>query len=526
MKFSILQPGNPKLKRTLLALLSLALFNPCLVVPAQPGGGELKPSFNNAGGEVSKSGYVLKPTGLSTAGWPELRLDFSIEGSGRIFKNLSLADIQPKLDGRPILLREGDLKLLDNEPYSVLLLLDGSGSMSSGAIDKLLAAKQALKTLIDSLGPADRVALVVFDEESRTLAPVTTDKDLVRKEIESFSIRKDKSRYTRLYDAVDASLALAKTNNLKNVVVISDGWEDTPETRELLLNPARLEAFKQGRERTITDSSRNEDIRVFTVAIGDEHGKGLSYVDRAALANICKGANGGDSVYLEVTGALGSKSLEQDFLRQRLQQTLDQIKQSSSYSYSLTLPLAEVAQRDEGDHKLWVGFTVGDTPQVQLPVEYTYGWTGTGPPTVRTVSVQNPIFIQSAPRSAKWHELLAIYLGVLFVLVSLGFVPALRRRLAGGGHALRLRKAIIVVDSKSALIGLACPNEGKASGGQYLIKAGDVVLVCPNPRCKTAHHLSCWCFNEHHCMKRVCELELIVPTMIMERHELQVPEFS
>src|SRR6476659_9938444 len=55
-----------------------------------------KPPTNGIATEISKAGYSLKPTGLATGEWPNLRLDFSIERSDRTnFKNLQLADIQP-----------------------------------------------------------------------------------------------------------------------------------------------------------------------------------------------------------------------------------------------------------------------------------------------------------------------------------------------------------------------------------------------------------------------------------------------
>lgn len=515
-------------KRTLLALLCLVSIVPVSGVLAQvPAAPVSQPSLTGAAVEVNEAGYSLKPTGLATSEWPNLRLDFSIErGDHTPFRNLKLAEVQPKIDGQLLTMTEGDLQLRENEGSSVMLLLDGSGSMTMSRVNKLLAAKEALKTLIDNLGPADKVALVVFDEEARVLVPLTDDKELVKREIESFTIRKEKSRYTRLYDAVEFALNEAQQHKIDNILLISDGWEDTPETQKLLATGGELSEYKQLREQSLTDLSRRTNIRVFTVAIGDERGAGLSYVDRAALESISSGANGGVGAYIEVTDSSGDEALQQSYLLSRLQQTLENLRQSFHYSYSLTLHAGETAQRDARDHKLWVGFSVGDNPRIQLPVEYTYTWSAAGPPVVKAVTVQPAIFIQSAPRSVKWQQLLIIYLGLLSVLAALAFVPAIGSRLAGGGKALKLRKAILVVSSRSPLVGGACPNEGAASGRQYLFKEGDVVLICPDPHCKTAHHLRCWRFNEHHCMKRTCELELIVPSKILEKYGLMERELG
>jgi len=477
------------------------------------------PSLTDAAVEVNRAGYRLKPTGLATSEWPNVRLDFSIERSDRTnFKNLNLVDVEPKLDGQIVPTKEGDLKLTESQASAVLVLLDASGSMSGFGVDKLRAAKQSLLTLIDNLDKDDQVSVAVFDEEPRTILPLTADKELLKREIANFTLRKEKSRFTRLYDAVDYGLRESQKNKIKNLLLISDGWEDTPETRQMRGAPTQLESYKRSREESITQFSRGNDIRVFTVAIGDEHGKGLSYVDRPALQNISKGANGGIGDYIELTEASGDAAFQQDYLLSRLKQTLDDLRQSFRYSYSLTLDLGQTTPRDAQQHNLWVGFTVGETSRVQLPVEYS--WKGVGTPKVIDVSVKPAIFIASAPRNIKWQQLSLIYLALLSALLVLALIPALIRRIVGSGQSLRLNKSIVIVGARSSLIGSACPNEGAASGRTYLIKEGDVVLVCPNPNCRTPHHLSCWRFNENHCMKRTCELEMVVPPNMLEKYGL------
>lgn len=516
---------SSRLKRSLAALCLCSLlslpnaFAQSLPAPdASP-----SPSVASSASEVNREGYSLKPTGLATNEWPNLRIDFSIERADRtIFKNLTLADVEPKVDGQRIPTREGDLKQKESEGSGVLILLDGSGSMASEGLDKLSAAKQALKTLIDNLNANDKVGLLVFDEEPRVIVTASTDKEAVKREIDGFTIRKDKSRFTRLYDAVDFGMRHAKENQIQNLLLISDGWEDTPESR--LLSATELAAFKARREQSITQYSRNNDIRVFTVAIGNEHGEGLTYVDRAALDNISKGANGGTGAYIELLENSQTKALKQSDLLERLQQTLDNLRQSFRYSYSLTVHVDQSLHRNSSEHILWVGFSVGDTPRIQLPIEYTYALSTAGAPVVKGVKVQPAIFIHSAPRTVTWQQLLLIYLLLLSGLMVLLFIPTVGRTISRGGESLRLRKAIVTVGNQSPLVGCACPNEGTASGRAYLIKEGDIVLVCP--KCKTPHHLSCWHFNEHHCMQRTCELKMIIPSQVLEKYGLLEPEFT
>jgi Mg-chelatase subunit ChlD len=511
-----------RVRRVVLALLFLSMVVPLNALWAQSSVGPIaSPSaaLTRTADEVNEAGYSLKPTGLATNEWPNLRIDFSIERADHtIFKNLTLADVTAKVDGSGLSMRGGNLEQKESQSSGVLVLLDGSGSMRGSGVDKLTAAKQGLKTLVDKLDANQRVGLIAFDEEPRLIVSPTADKEKVKQEIGNFVIRKDKSRFTRLYDAVQFGLEQAKANQVKNLLLISDGWEDTPETRRLAA--AQLQSLKHDREQELTSYSRSNDIRVFTIAIGSEHGEGLSYVDRTALDNISKGANGGSAAYIELTPELGAKALQESFLLSRLQQTLNDLRQSFRYSFSLTLQIDQSAQRNTDEHKLWIGFTVGDNPRIQLPIEYTYTLPAAGVPIVRTMKVQPAIFIQSAPRTVKWQQLLFIYLVLLSSLTVLAGVPFGLKALLRGSASLRLGKAIVTVEHGSPLVGVACPNEGTAAARLYLIKEGDVVLVCPNRNCRTPHHLSCWAFNEHQCMQRNCETAMVIPAVVLEKYGL------
>ena len=517
-----ISPGqSSRLRRVAIALICFCSLLPVTGSRAQTQPGPTTTphvSLTSTAAEVEKAGYSLKDFGLATNKWPVVTIDFSIKRSDEtIFKNLTLADVESKVDGKQLVTREGDLLQKEVQGSGVFVLLDGSGSMASAGVDKLIAAKQGLETLIDKLNANTRVGLIAFDDEQRVIIAPTTDKERLKQEIESFTIRPEKSRYTRLYEAVEVALEEAKSKGIKNLLVISDGWEDTPETRKLSADG--LESLKRRREEAITKISRDNHIRIFTVAIGDERGQGLNFVDRVALDNISKGANGGLAAYIELKGDLESRALEQTYLLSKLQQILDDLKDWFDQSYSLTLRVDESMQVPGKEHKLWVGFTVGNDPRVQLPIEYTYVLPPSGVPVVINKTVQQPIFIRAAPPTVTWQQLLIIYVVLLFALAVLAILPSIFKALTRGGQAMRLRKAIVKVAGKSPLIGITCPNEGTAAGRVYLFKEGDIVLICPN--CKTPHHLDCWTFNENQCMQRNCEAELIVPASILESHGLK-----
>jgi Mg-chelatase subunit ChlD len=508
---------SSRVRRSLVVLFVFCSLLPVRSLLAQgPVGGPIQntpTSLTSTADQVNKEGYSLKPVGLATNEWPILKVDFSIERADRtIFKNLTAADIETKIDGKNIAVREGDLKEKDDQ--GVFVVLDGSGSMAMAGVDKLSAAKQGVKKFIDNLDANDKVGLIAFDEEPRLIVPPTTDKERVKQEVESFTIRPGKSKYTGLYDAVDYGLARARENGINNLLLISDGWEDTLATQGL--SPEAMATLKREREQRITRFSRDNNIRVFTVAIGDENGKGLTYVDRKALDNISKGANGGVASYIELKGEVEPEALEK-FLQSSFQQIVNDLKQWFQYSYSLTLRVVPSQQAPGQDHKLWVGFTVGDNPRIQLPIEYTYALQAAGAPVVSGVTQHAAIFIRTAPRTVTWLQLLFIYFALLFGLVILGLIPSVAKTLSRGTEAVRLRKSVVALESRSPLLGLACPNEGN-SAKAYLFKEGDIVLVCP--ACRTPHHLSCWILHQHQCMQRNCLTELMVPEAMLERHGL------
>jgi Mg-chelatase subunit ChlD len=482
-----------------------------------------------AAAEINKEGYTLKPKGLAVDKWPTVRFDFSVEKkdpSGRpvVFNGIKAADLQAKLDGRPINIRESDLRLTSSDPTSLMVMIDASGSMvgsKAGGLDKLSAAKDALGVFLGSLGPKDVVTLGSFDEEASWVAEPMSDKVLLNSRVAGLQVDPARSKYTRLYQAVEIAIAQAARNDIRNVIFISDGWEDSPESRKL--SGAKLDEFKSQWEQKVADLSRANGVRVFTIAIGDEKGKGLAYVDRQALNNISKGANGGDAAYICVpppgtTGSCGEE-VNQATLEEKLKQTLENIRQSFRYAYSLSLRLNPNLKQDAATHNLWIAATVGTEPRIALPVEYTYTWPvgSKGGPRVESVKVLQPaVFIQTAPATLKLGQVALLYLLLLSVLALMGIMPlAVKRTMSIG----RSSGAVSTVTKRSKLVGNSCPNEGTSFGVDYLIKEGDAVITCPG--CQTVHHLGCWIFNRNQCMNRTCEFQMGVPANVLSKYGYQ-----
>ena len=102
-------------------------------------------------------------------------------------------------------------------PFSLVLMLDTSGSTLNFRTTLKLAAAR----FIDALAPEDRIAVVSFNREARTLAGFTTDR---RRIYEAINLAEGRGE-TRLYHALRHSLReLAREGTRrKAIIVMSDG---------------------------------------------------------------------------------------------------------------------------------------------------------------------------------------------------------------------------------------------------------------------------------------------------------------
>lgn len=111
----------------------------------------------------------------------------------------------------------------DDGPVSVAFLLDVSGSMR--ALDKLERAKRAIRVIVGSLRPEDRLGLIGFaDEQVAWITEFTANREefLARLEVQRGFGR------TALYDAVAAApgLVAGESAGRKAIVLITDGIDN------------------------------------------------------------------------------------------------------------------------------------------------------------------------------------------------------------------------------------------------------------------------------------------------------------
>jgi formylglycine-generating enzyme required for sulfatase activity len=390
---------------------------------------------------TARESYSLKPGALDLDDWPTLRFDFSIErsdpsgGESIPFRVLRATDVSVTLDGQQVAVRESDLREYETHPVSVLILLDTTGSMGRnvGSSTKLSAAKNALRAFIDRLNPSAVVSIAGFDDTVYSIARPTSDKELLRRRLGAIAPRYSKG--TRLYDALEkAALPQAQADNIRSIILISDGVEDSPEVRSL--RGTALSDYKREREQSIVASARSMGVSIFTVVIGDERGQGFDYADRVSLSNLAEGSFGG-ATYIDLPELASLAGADEEryatLLSDRLTLSLEKLQESVFNSYSLDIRLGQMVERDGREHTLQIAVSVGRPPSLFV-IEYPFHWSPSAVPSVGSPDRLTPILFTATPSTFTRAQLAAFYVTGSAVLVVLALFPLLVQRAARGGR--------------------------------------------------------------------------------------------
>lgn len=122
------------------------------------------------------------------------------------------------------------------QPVNFCLVLDRSGSMAG---DKLNAMKAAALTVVERLGPEDRLAVVVFDDSkpAELVAPVgpVSDRAALRRKIEAIEERGGTHMSTGMTLGLQEALRGYGPERVSSILLLTDGqtWEDADECRSL-----------------------------------------------------------------------------------------------------------------------------------------------------------------------------------------------------------------------------------------------------------------------------------------------------
>jgi Ca-activated chloride channel homolog len=167
------------------------------------------------------------------------------------------------------------------EGIDIMITLDVSGSMTQTDYypSRLAAAKKAALTFIEGR-PNDRIGLVIYAEQPRTLCPPTFDHTTLERFIQDADLGS-------LPDgtAIGAGLAVAargfeySTTARRVVVLISDGEDTSTQVDPLTVAQA-------------VNTIHGDSLKVYTVAIGTPSSEEGMGVDRETLSQIAR-INGG-----------------------------------------------------------------------------------------------------------------------------------------------------------------------------------------------------------------------------------------
>jgi len=110
-----------------------------------------------------------------------------------------------------------------DEPISIVLLMDTSGSMTGTGIN---AAKSAAASFVTSLSAEDRVAVVTFNDAIETVVDFTTDHQSARDRISLIDATRNAG--TCLYDAAYRAVQMTATvpSGRRAVVLFTDGMDE------------------------------------------------------------------------------------------------------------------------------------------------------------------------------------------------------------------------------------------------------------------------------------------------------------
>jgi VWFA-related protein len=145
-----------------------------------------------------------------------------VNGAGSPIKDLTVNSITVTEDSQKVEVQ--DLRLAEDEPINIVLVMDTSGSMSGPKIDD---AKTAASNFISSLDDNDRAAFLTFDETIRTQLDFTTDRSAFRDRIALVDANPGVG--TCLYDAAFQAVQMASTlpSGRRAVILFTDGVDET-----------------------------------------------------------------------------------------------------------------------------------------------------------------------------------------------------------------------------------------------------------------------------------------------------------
>jgi VWFA-related protein len=321
---------------------------------------------------VCLASVVLTLNQINIERFPEISIYLTAaDERGTPLKGLEIKNFSVQEDGSIARVKEAFPLEKGDEPLSVVLAIDRSGSMRGQPIkDALKAAKDFIK----EMRGIDRVGLVSFDDRVTIISRPNAEKGPLFKAIDKIKVGKD----TALNDAVMKSLQLLSPfTGRRAVVVLTDGKENRSKaTREVTIQ----EAVRIG-------------VPVITVGLGKE-------VDTPALEAMA-GGSGGQAFFAQESSELS------DLYQSIARQLINQYRVSLQSRKSL----------DNGWHRLRI---VLKTTKGKAQVERLY--LATLKPIIATGA------LEAYRKGMNWQYLLAIILCALALALIVAIIVVAVKR--------------------------------------------------------------------------------------------------
>lgn len=504
---------------TLLLGLSLGVVPWPPVSLAQPAADEAL-VVEGRDGVIVSDGLIFRPR-VDTKNWTNgksMTVNFTLRREdGRRFVD-SVESVRARLNNKDVQLAPGSLTPA-RKTIKVLFMIDRSGSMISAGtgVKKLEAAKDSLRYFVRLLNLGDEAAIFAFDQGQKEYVALTSNQEHLQDGINQITVSDNGSgRYTSLYCSIQYALDKAKDIDVQDVIFLTDGKEDS--RPNYAAEGCHSAPSKGEEEERLSQIARESGIHVHTIAIGAQGVAGEGGVDRETLEHISSKSNEGLARFIEVATLKprigGDPVQSDDRLTEELNDVLAEIKKRIEHDYEQPVPLSNLP---EGASAFRLTVTVEkDGKHIPFAVDYDISWDkNRGAPEFLLRRVGRHMFINPKP-AVGWLGLWLIYFLLLMPLALLLLLPSAYARVTTARAMVQMRHAIEVVERGSPLRGKQCPNEMGAAGQRYAFKEGDAALVCP--KCNTPHHLSCWEYNQHRCMNRVCEYQFPVPERLLDKY--------
>jgi Ca-activated chloride channel homolog len=175
-----------------------------------------------------------------------------LDGEGRIVPGLEKEDFTVLDNGKP-----QELSVFDNSvrPFNVVVMLDQSASMTAN-LDLL---KNAAEQFVMRLLPADKGQVGGFSDKIQLSGTFTNDRDDLIGALNDLQF----GNPTRLYDAINESMAALKTVDGRKVVLVFTDGDDTASRVDM---------------GDVLERARDEEVMIYAIGLQSEYFDGMRQV--------------------------------------------------------------------------------------------------------------------------------------------------------------------------------------------------------------------------------------------------------